>query len=49
MQYESKLDAITFIPALLTIPKWRTFTLLRWMQKLYQSTWDHEILYADRY
>jgi hypothetical protein len=23
------------------------FKLLRWMQKLHQSTWDHDILYAD--
>jgi hypothetical protein len=22
--------------------------LLRWMQNLHQSTWDHAILYADR-
>jgi hypothetical protein len=25
-----------------TIPKWRTFKLLRWMKNLHQSTWDHE-------
>jgi hypothetical protein len=25
-----------------------TFKLLRWMQNLYQSMWDHEILHADR-
>jgi hypothetical protein len=30
------------------IKKWRTFRLLRWMQNLYQSTWDHEIVYAER-
>jgi hypothetical protein len=30
-----------------TIPKWRTFKLLRWMQNLNQSTCDHEILYTD--
>jgi hypothetical protein len=24
------------------------FKLLKWMQKLHQSTWDHEMLYADR-
>jgi hypothetical protein len=24
------------------------FKLLRWMQNLDQTTWDHEILYADR-
>jgi hypothetical protein len=22
--------------------------LIRWMQNLHQSTWDHKILYADR-
>jgi hypothetical protein len=26
-----------------------TFRLLRWLQDLHQSTWDYEILYADRY
>jgi hypothetical protein len=25
-----------------------TLKLLRWMQNLHQSVWDHEILYADR-
>jgi hypothetical protein len=30
------------------LPKWRTFELLRWMQNLHHSTWDHEILYAGR-
>jgi hypothetical protein len=24
------------------------FELLRWMQNLHQSTWDHKIVYADR-
>jgi hypothetical protein len=24
------------------------FKLLRWMQNLHQSSWDHEILYDDR-
>jgi hypothetical protein len=36
-------------PVSSTIPKWRTFKLLRWIQNLHQSTWDHEILYTDRY
>jgi hypothetical protein len=27
---------------------WWDFKLQRWMQNLHQSTWDHEILYADR-
>jgi hypothetical protein len=30
------------------IPKWWTFRHMRWIQNLHQSTWDHEILYADR-
>jgi hypothetical protein len=28
--------------------KWRTFKLLLWMEKLHQSWWYHEILYADK-
>jgi hypothetical protein len=32
----------------LTIPNWRTFELLRWIQNLDHSTWDHELLYVDR-
>jgi hypothetical protein len=38
----------TFNPVPSTIPKWRTFKLLRLMQNLNQSTWEHEILYTDR-
>jgi hypothetical protein len=45
---EGDLDAVLFNPVSSTIPKWRTFKLLRWMQNLHQSTWDHEILYTDR-
>lgn len=30
-------------------PKWRRFKRVRWMQNLHQATWDHVILYADRY
>jgi hypothetical protein len=26
----------------------RMFELVRWMRNFHQSTWDHEILYADR-
>jgi hypothetical protein len=32
-----------------TIPKWRTFKLLRWMRNLYHSTQEHEIFYSDRF
>jgi hypothetical protein len=39
---------VCFNLVLSTIPKWRTFELLRLMQNLHQSTWDHEILYTDR-
>jgi hypothetical protein len=31
------------------LPKWRMFKLPKWTQNLDQSTWDQEILYADRY
>jgi hypothetical protein len=45
---EGDLDAIHFNPATSSVSKWRAFKLLRWMQNLNQSTWDHGILYADR-
>jgi hypothetical protein len=45
---EGDLDAVLFNPVPSTIPKWQTFELLRWMQSLHQSTWEHEILYTDR-
>jgi hypothetical protein len=45
---EGKLDAIFFDPIVLTIPKWRTFKFLRWMQNLNQSVWGRDYLYADR-
>jgi hypothetical protein len=38
----SDLDAILFNPVPSTIPKWRTFKLLRWMKNLNQSTWEHK-------
>jgi hypothetical protein len=41
---EGDLDAIFFNLVALTIPKWRTFKHMRWMQNLH-----HEILYADTY
>jgi hypothetical protein len=40
--------SVLFNSVPLTIPKWRTFKLLRWMQNLHQSTWGHKILYTDR-
>jgi hypothetical protein len=43
------LGAILFNPVVSTIPKWRMFKLPKWTQNLDQSTWDQEILYADRY
>jgi hypothetical protein len=45
---EDDLDTIHFNVIASTIQKIRTFRLLRRMQNLLQSTWDHEILYADR-
>jgi hypothetical protein len=42
------LKVILFNPIPSTIQKWRTFKLLRWMQNLHQSMWDHEIFYTDR-
>jgi hypothetical protein len=45
---EGDLDAVLFNPVPSIITKWRTFKLLRWMQNLHQSTWDHEILYPER-
>jgi hypothetical protein len=44
---EGDLNAIIFNPVASNIPKWRTFKLLRWIQNLHQSTWDHAILFAD--
>jgi hypothetical protein len=45
---EGDLDAIHFNPVPSSISKWRAFKLLRWMQNLHQSTWDHGSLYTDR-
>jgi hypothetical protein len=45
---EGDLDAILFNPVASTIPKWWMFKLLRWMQNVHQSMWDHGILYSDR-
>jgi hypothetical protein len=45
---EGDLDSVFINPVPSTITKWRTFKLLKWMQNLHQSTWDHESLYTDR-
>jgi hypothetical protein len=45
---EGDLETVLINPVPSTIPKWRMFKLLRWMQNSHQSTWDHEILYTDR-
>jgi hypothetical protein len=45
---EDDLDVTLFNPVTSTIAKWQTLKLLKWMQNLHQSTWDREILYADR-
>jgi hypothetical protein len=44
---EDDLNAKIVNPVTLTIPKWRTFKLLTWMQNVHQPTWDHEFLYAE--
>jgi hypothetical protein len=36
------IDAIISDLVALTVKKWRTFKLLRWMQNLHQSKWEHE-------
>jgi hypothetical protein len=45
---EGDLVAVLFNSVPSTIPKWRKFKLLRWMQNLRQSTWEHDILYTDK-
>jgi hypothetical protein len=45
---EVDLNAIICNLVALTIPKWRTFELLRWMQNLHQSMWDGKILCANK-
>jgi hypothetical protein len=40
---------ILFNPVSSTIQNWQTFRLLRWLQNLHQSAWNHDILDADRY
>jgi hypothetical protein len=45
-----KVSSVTYFfnPAASTIPKWQILKLLRWMQNMNQSMWDHEMFYADR-
>jgi hypothetical protein len=45
---EGDLNTAIFSPIASTIPKWWTLKLLRWMQNLNQSKWEHDILYADK-
>jgi hypothetical protein len=45
---EDDLEAVLFNPVPSIITKWRTLKLLRRMQNLHQSTWEHELLYTDR-
>jgi hypothetical protein len=44
---ESDLADILFNPVASTTAKWRAFKFLRWIEKLKQSTWFHETLYAE--
>jgi hypothetical protein len=46
-KYLGDLNAVPFNPAVSTIPKLRTFKLLRWMKNLNQTTWEHD-MHADR-
>jgi hypothetical protein len=41
---EGNIDAIGFNHVASTIQTWPTFRLLRWVQNLHQSKWDHEIV-----
>jgi hypothetical protein len=43
---EGDLDAILFNAVASTIPKWRTFKLLRWVQLLYRLVNIDKILYG---
>jgi hypothetical protein len=43
---ESDLDSILLNPVALTIPKWWTFKLLRWVHLLNRLTDSDEILYV---
>jgi hypothetical protein len=44
---EDNLDSILFNAVASTIPKWRTFKLLRWVQLLKRLVDLDEILYGD--
>jgi hypothetical protein len=45
--FENDPDAILFKPVTSTIPKWQMLKLLTWIQNLYQTMWDHEMLCAS--
>jgi hypothetical protein len=44
---EVELYTILCNPVASTILEYQTFRLLRWVQNLHQSVWDHDILCAD--
>jgi hypothetical protein len=44
----SFLSVITFFDGAFEYGGGGIFKPLRWMKNLHQSTWDHEMLYADR-
>jgi hypothetical protein len=44
---EDNRDSILFNAVASTIPKWRTFKLLRWVQLLNRLVYLDEIFYAD--
>jgi hypothetical protein len=45
---DGDLDVIIYNIVALTIPRQRTFKFLGSVQNLRQSTWNREIVYADR-
>jgi hypothetical protein len=47
--YTSFILIIIFFNGLFEYGDGGIFKLLKWMQNLHQSTWNHEILHSDRY
>jgi hypothetical protein len=42
------LNAVIFSTLTSGIPKWYTFIFLKWKKNMKHSTWNQEVLYADR-
>jgi hypothetical protein len=45
---EGNRGAIICNPVASTVPKWRTLRILRWMQILHKSMWNHRNVYVRR-